>query len=77
MAILALTGEQVQIQISNKAIALTSIIPHAKHLHVLMPDNIIALASGSHSSTVLAHNLNKLQSKQLLEDLQHTLDGLL
>lgn len=37
-----------------------------------MPDNVIALASFADRISVLASNLDKDKSKDLLEDLEHT-----
>ena len=75
MAILALSREQIQIQITHESTTLALVVPHAEDLHIFMPHNVTALTGRCQLGTVVAHDLNKLQPEQLLEDLQHALDS--
>lgn len=75
MAILALAREQVKIQVSDKSASLALVVPDAEHLHVFMPNDVLALARARNLSSLLTLDLNEDKTKDLLEDLQHTADS--
>ncbi|GKT45335.1 uncharacterized protein ColSpa_05515 [Colletotrichum spaethianum] len=71
VAVLALAGVQVEIQVADEAFSLGGIVPDAKDDDVLVPGDVLALARGAQGLAVLRLELNKDEAQQLLKDLEH------
>lgn len=74
MAIFAISGEQIEVEVTGEATSLSLIIPNAKHLHIFMPNNVAAFAAGSKLVSLVACNFHKSHTKEFFEDFEHALN---
>jgi hypothetical protein len=74
VAILARAGMQVEVQVADEAVALASVIPHAEDDDILVPRNVLGLASRRDALAIFGRQLDEDQAKQLLENAEHASD---
>ena len=76
VTVFTISGKHVEVQISDESTSLGLIIPHAKYRDILVPHDVTTFAAIGQLVSFLAwSDLDEGQAKQLLEDLQHALDG--
>jgi hypothetical protein len=90
VAVFAVAGVEIEVEVADETATFSFVVPDAEDFDVFVPGNVVGFSGGCLLSerfmykvmpltrnlrSVLTSNLNKDKSKQLLKDIEHTLNS--